>query len=79
MVFTRPRAVPRRKTSKNEIRPHFPYVKLAPPLHKYNRQCHVYLQSVSKKVIDLQRAIVRELLGVSTNFFHIRNDQAFGC
>jgi hypothetical protein len=30
-----------------------------------------------KKVIDLQRAIVRELLGVWTNLFHIRKDQAF--
>ena len=38
---------------------------------QYDRQCHVYLQSVSKKVIDLQRAIVRELLGVSEHIFFI--------
>jgi hypothetical protein len=30
-----------------------------------------------KKVIELQRAIIRELLGVWTIGFHIRKDQAF--
>ena len=30
-----------------------------------------------KKVIELQRAIIRELLGVRTIGFHIRKDQAF--
>ena len=32
-----------------------------------------------KKVIELQRAIVPELLGRMNKFFHIRKDQAFSC
>ena len=62
-------------TSRNEIRPLFALVKLAPPLHK-----HYYIQlnlsnrkplmsclftgCIKKQVIELQRAIVPELLGV---------------
>ena len=74
MAAIRPRVVPRRKegpptnTSRNEIRPLFTLVKLAP--------IHYYIQlnlSVSDmfiyrvypvKVIELQSAIVPELLGV---------------
>jgi hypothetical protein len=41
---------------------------------------HVSLYSVfKKKVIELQRAIVSELLCVWTRFFHIRKDHAFSC
>ena len=32
---------------------------------------------IKKKVIVLQRAIIRELLGIFTIGFHIRKDQAF--
>jgi hypothetical protein len=39
-----------------------------------------YLYRVyKKKVIELQRAIVSELLCVWTRFFHIRKDHAFSC
>jgi hypothetical protein len=34
---------------------------------------------IKKKVIELQRAIVSELLYVATRFFHIRKDHAFSC
>jgi hypothetical protein len=34
---------------------------------------------IKKKVIELQRAIVSELLCVWTRFFHIRKDHAFSC
>ena len=36
-----------------------------------------YTGCIKKKVIELQRAIIRELLGVRTIGFHIRKDQAF--
>jgi hypothetical protein len=35
-----------------------------------------YTECIKKKVIELQRAIIRELLGVWTIGFHIRKDQA---
>jgi hypothetical protein len=34
---------------------------------------------IKKKVIELQRAVVSELLCVWTRFFHIRKDHAFSC
>jgi hypothetical protein len=39
-------------------------------------KCHIY-RVYKKKVIELQRAIVSELLCVWTRFFHIRKDHAF--
>jgi hypothetical protein len=39
---------------------------------------HIY-RVYKKKVIELQRAIVSELLCVWTRFFHIRKDYAFSC
>jgi hypothetical protein len=62
-------------TSRNEIRPLFALVKLAPPLHKHhyiqlnlsNRKplmsC-LFTGCIKKQVIELQRAILPELLGV---------------
>jgi hypothetical protein len=48
--------------------------------------CHVrdyrfvhYTGCIKKKVIELQRAIVSELLCVWTRCFHIRKDHAFSC
>ena len=79
-MMPRPRALPRRNEGpptthqEKKIRPLFALVKLAPPLHK-----HYYIQlNLSNrkslmsclftgciiKVIELQRAIVPELLGV---------------
>jgi hypothetical protein len=43
--------------------------------HAFNHFYGVY----KKKVIELQRAIVSELLCVWTRFFHIRKDHAFSC
>jgi hypothetical protein len=37
----------------------------------------IYTGCIKKKVIELQRAIIRELLGVWTIGFHIRKDQTF--
>jgi hypothetical protein len=37
----------------------------------------LYTGCIKKKVIELQRAIIRELLSVWTIGFHIRKDQAF--
>ena len=37
----------------------------------------IVLYCIKKKVIELQRAIIRESLGVGTIGFHIRKDQAF--
>ena len=67
--------LPADNTSRNEIRPLFALVKLAPPLHKHyyiqlnlsNRKplmsC-LFTRCIKNQVIELQRAIVPELLGV---------------
>jgi hypothetical protein len=39
----------------------------------------LYTGCIKKKIIELQRAIVSELLYVWTRFFHIRKDHAFSC
>ena len=36
-----------------------------------------YTGCIKKKIIEIQRAIIRELLGVRTIGFHIRKDQVF--
>jgi hypothetical protein len=57
-------------TSRNEIRPLFALVKLAPPYIQLNLSNRKPLMSclftgcIKKQVIELQRAIVPELLGV---------------
>jgi hypothetical protein len=40
-------------------------------------QLYTQYREYKKKVIELQRAIIRESLGVWTIGFHIRKDQAF--
>jgi hypothetical protein len=45
-------------------------------IRKFHSQ---YTGCIKKKVIELQRAIVSELLCIWTRFFHIRKDHAFSC
>jgi hypothetical protein len=51
----------------------FPSSNILINLHFYS----VYTGCIKKKVIELQRAIIRESLGVWTIGFHIWKDQAF--
>jgi hypothetical protein len=45
----------------------------------FTNSVRYYTGCIKKKVIELQRAIVSELLCVWTRFFHIRKDHTFSC
>jgi hypothetical protein len=55
------------------------YMERAVVIRRYSQTTNTYTGCIKKKVIELQRAIVSELLCVWTRFFHNRKDHAFSC